>query len=258
MIDQFPNPAFAALPTMYDLPSEDGDEPVFSDTFYLRQPVLLDATLCLLNYPVEVVATACDVSLYYDPRHDFWHHRLDWSLYLGMNHENAVLFLVVQLLAQSPEDVDRQRRMQVMSKIGKSSLKPEMLERDLDGRYYVVFDRYENQLWVFEQGDECYQPLMLTAARFWFEELQLGLGVWSGRYEGAEGQWLRWYDAAGHWIPTAVEARRSAEQQARQERDRANEAQLRADEAQLRADEAQLRADRLAQQLRELGINPDA
>jgi DNA-binding NarL/FixJ family response regulator len=47
-------------------------------------------------------------------------------------------------------------------------------------------------------------------SRYWFEPLGLGLGVWQGRYQGAEGRWLRWYDAANHWVPTEAEARRSA------------------------------------------------
>jgi hypothetical protein len=77
----------------------------------------------------------------------------------------------------------------------------------------LSIDRYEKLLRVFGLQNGCYQPVALTGARFWFEELQLGLGVWSGSYQGAEGEWLRWYDAAGVWIPTEAEARRSAEQQ---------------------------------------------
>jgi hypothetical protein len=241
---QFPNPTFAALPTMYDLPSEDGDEPVLSDAFYLSQPALLDATLHLPNYPAEAVVTVCDVSLYYDPRHDFWHNRPDWSLYLGVNREDVVPFLVVQLLAPSPEDADRERRMQVTGRMGKRLPKPEMCERDLDGHYYVVFDRSENQVWVFEPDDGCYRSVDLLESRFWFEALQLGLGIWSGSYLGIEGEWLRWYDAAGDWVPTADERAAQAMQQAEQERDR--------------ADEAQLKADRWAAKLRSMGVDPEA
>ncbi len=39
----------------------------------------------------------------------------------------------------------------------------------------------------------------------------LGLGVWTGRYEGVLGQWLRWYDAVGDWIPTNAERATIAE-----------------------------------------------
>jgi DNA-binding NarL/FixJ family response regulator len=43
------------------------------------------------------------------------------------------------------------------------------------------------------------------------------LGVWQGRYQGAEGRWLRWFNASNHWVPTEAEARQQAEQQAQQE-----------------------------------------
>jgi len=61
--------------------------------------------------------------------------------------------------------------------------------------------------------------------RFWFDEVDLGLGVWQGRYQDVEGLWLRWYDAQGEWISTAIEqteiersARRDAEIEATTER----------------------------------------
>jgi DNA-binding NarL/FixJ family response regulator len=41
----------------------------------------------------------------------------------------------------------------------------------------------------------------------------LGLGLWRGRHQGVEDQWLRWYDAAGDWIPTNRERADRAEQQ---------------------------------------------
>jgi hypothetical protein len=53
--------------------------------------------------------------------------------------------------------------------------------------------------------------------------------VWFGNYKGCDRHWLRWYDTSGNWIPTTEERERQALE----------------------------RADRLAQRLRELGINPD-
>lgn len=43
----------------------------------------------------------------------------------------------------------------------------------------------------------------ISGQGFWFDELQLGLGAWTGVYEGVEGQWLCWYDATGNWIPSS-------------------------------------------------------
>jgi hypothetical protein len=70
-----------------------------------------------------------------------------------------------------------------------------------------VYDRYVNQLRVFTLSGVRYQEVELNSEnpRFWIEELGLGLGLWSGKYEGAEGKWLRWYDAKEEWIPTAME-----------------------------------------------------
>ncbi|RCJ18307.1 hypothetical protein A6770_06975 [Nostoc minutum NIES-26] len=39
------------LPTMYDLPSEDPEEPGLPDQFHILQPRLLDETFCPPNYP---------------------------------------------------------------------------------------------------------------------------------------------------------------------------------------------------------------
>ena len=44
--------------------------------------------------------------------------------------------------------------------------------------------------------------------RLWLPEAELGLGLWSGVYQGLERQWLRFYDAHGVWIPTPVEQER--------------------------------------------------
>ncbi|MDW8203161.1 MAG: hypothetical protein RML75_18355, partial [Cyanobacteriota bacterium SKYGB_h_bin112] len=71
----------------------------------------------------------------------------------------------------------------------------------------------------------------------WIEELQLGLGLWQGDYKGITGLWLRWYDAAGEWVPTAQE---------------------RAEQERLRAEQERLRAERLADYLRSQGIDPDS
>jgi hypothetical protein len=64
----------------------------------------------------------------------------------------------------------------------------------------------------------------------WLETVGLGLTLWAGQFEEAVSRlWLRWCDRQGQVISTGAE----------------------------RADAERLRADRLAQKLRELGINPD-
>jgi hypothetical protein len=72
-------------------------------------------------------------------------------------------------------------------------------------------------------------------------ELELGLGLWQGEYQGIERLWLRWYDAQCNWILTSAEQERQRAEQERQ-----------------RAEQAESRLESLIQRLRESGIDPDA
>lgn len=106
-----------------------------------------------------------------------------------------------------------------------------MYEQILRVPYYIVFIRYTNQLRCFKLSGGHYQeqPLDAASPRCWIPELELGLGLWHGEFEGIDRPWLRWYDDQGEWIPTDAE----------------------------RATELAERADRLAARLRELGEDPD-
>jgi non-ribosomal peptide synthetase component E (peptide arylation enzyme) len=80
--------------------------------------------------------------------------------------------------------------------------------------------------------------------------LGLGLGVWTGIYRGVEGQWLRWYDQSGTWVPTDQEDKLQAKQETM-------EAKQEVKKAKQEAEEAKQRANLLAAKLRELGIDPE-
>jgi hypothetical protein len=68
------------------------------------------------------------------------------------------------------------------------------------------------------------------SGRVWIAEAGLWLGLWQGHYHGGEDRlWLRWFDAQGNWILIGDE----------------------------RAEHAEQRAERLAEQLRQLGQDPD-
>lgn len=245
---QFQKPISEPLPTMYDLPSEDPEEPGLPDLFHDFQPKLLRETCLPPTYPIADIFIGADLNLYYDSRHTRWYKRPDWFLCLGVTssdrqeelrwsyliwQEGVAPFLVVELLSPGTEGEDLG---QTLREISKPPTKWEVYERILRVPFYVVFDRYINQLRVFALERGRYQAVELAAPRFWFDELQLGLGVWSGRYAGIQGLWLRWYDAPGNWVPTADE---------------------RAEQANQRAEQETQRADRLAAKLRELGIDPD-
>ena len=105
--------------------------------------------------------------------------------------------------------------------------------------YYVVFDPLRQIQGEREMNRALLRVWTLTSGRYveltpvegivelgqfvWLETVGLGLTLWAGQFEEAVSRlWLRWCDRQGQVIPTGAE-----------------------------------RADRLAQKLRQMGINPD-
>jgi Uma2 family endonuclease len=250
-----PRPPQETLPTMYDLPSEDPEEPGLPDEFHLVQPRLLDETCRPPNYAPDAIFTASDLNLYYDSRHTLWYKRPDWFLVLGVARahqqeemrlsyliwqEGVPPFLVIELLSPGTESEDLGKNLR---EVNQPPTKWQVYEQVLRVPYYVVFDRYVNRLQVFQLVATRYQEVALSEQRFWFEEIELGLGVWQGRYQNADGLWLRWYDAEGNWIPTAEERSQQERQRAEQERQRAEQERQRAEQEQQRAEQERQRAE---------------
>lgn len=103
--------------------------------------------------------------------------------------------------------------------------------------YYIVFDPLqqlgETVLYVFGLNQGEYERL----DQLWLEHVGLGVALWEGTYEGLTTTWLRWCDRDGQLLPTGAE---------------------RATQAEAKATAATARADKLAEQLRSLGVDPDA
>jgi Uma2 family endonuclease len=280
---RYTSPLPPGAPTMYDLPSEDPEEPGLPDDFHYLQPALLRETFMPTAYPPEQTYIGSDINLYYDLDHPLWHKRPDWFLVLGARpvrsveelrlsyviwQEQAAPYLVVELLSPGTEKED----------LGESRRDPheppgkwEVYERILKVPFYAVYSRYTGRLRVFTLAqDGCYRQLALFKKRLWLPEIGLHLGVWHGEFNGVEGKWLCWLDAAGNPLPTraqreaqewqrAEEEKQRAEQEqqrADQEQQRADQEQQRADQEQQRAEQEKQRADKLAARLRELGIDP--
>jgi Uma2 family endonuclease len=277
-------------PTMYDLPSEDPEDPGLPDVFHPIQAQLLSETFKSGVVPEQNRFIGTDLNLYYDSRYPRWYKRPDWFVALGVAssgtieemrwsyviwQESVPPFLVVELLSPGTEDEDLGQTLRV---VDKPPTKWQVYEQILRVPYYVLFDRYTSQLRIFKLNGTAYEELPLSEPKHWLTEIQLGLGVWEGTYNGAYGQWLRWYDLSG-WIPTTQESREHAEQQAQQAQEQvqqaqqqtqqaqeqaqqaqeqAQQAQEQAQQAQEQAQQAQERAERLAAQLRSLGIDPDS
>jgi Uma2 family endonuclease len=211
------------LPTMYDLPSESPEEMGLPDKFHDLQPRLLSET-CLPN--AEDFFIGIDMNLYYDVKHTGWYKRPDWFLVLGTSdsrfqselrlsyviwQEGLTPFLMVELLSPGTEAEDLGQTLRV---IGKPPTKWQVYEQILRVPYYAVFDRYTNQFRMFCLQGIQYVELAISCQGFWFDVLELGLGVWNGTYRGVEGQWLRWYDTAGNWVLSEQERTLKAEQRA--------------------------------------------
>ena len=244
------------LPTMYDLPSEDPEEPGLPDEFHDYQPQLLRETFQPPNYPPDRCFVATDLNLYYDLRHPGWHKRPDWFAVLGISRwyderdlrlsyviwqEGAAPYLAVELLSPGTEKEDLGQTLRATDQ---PPTKWAVYEQILRVPYYVVFSRYTDELHYFELYGGHYQESKPKDQRLWLPEAGLGMGLWSGPYQGVERQWLRFYDASGAWVATPQEREKTRAEQERQ----------RADQERQRADQERQRAERLAAQLKALGI----
>lgn len=233
-----PCPAKEVLPTMYDLPSESLQEPGLPDQFHIWQPRLLEDTFIPPDYPPNQVFIASDLNLYYDPNHTLWFKRPDWFAVLGISRlyqqtelrlsyvvwqEGIYPNVVVELLSPSTEKEDFG---QTLREINQPPTKWEVYEKILRIPYYIIFDRYTDNLRVFQNIAGRYQELTINDSRIWLRELELGIGLWQGTYQGVTRLWLRWYDTTGNWIPTPVE-------------------------------QEQAKTQRLAARLQELGLTPE-
>jgi Uma2 family endonuclease len=233
---------------MYDLKSEDPEEPGLPDEYHGYQPLLLRHTFKPTNCDPDEVFIGADINLYYDLRHLNWYKRPDWfavvgvsRLYEGGDLRNSYVmwqelvspFVVVELLSPGTEDEDLGRTVR---QLGKPPTKWQVYEQILRVPYYFVFSRYTNELQAFRLVGGAYESLEVGDKGLLIAQLGLRLGLWQGRYENIERLWLRWFTASGELILTPSEE---------------------AVTAQARVAQAEQRAERLAAKLRELNIDPD-
>ncbi|MBE9061920.1 Uma2 family endonuclease [cf. Phormidesmis sp. LEGE 11477] len=248
------------LPTMYDLPSEFPEEPGLPDVFHHSQPELLSLSLALSDYTDEEYFVGTDLNVYYDLDRPLWHKRPDWFVAVGVPplyeerdmrlsyvtwQEPANPYLIIELISPGTEDEDLGK---TSSPPGSPPTKWTVYEQILKVPYYVVFNRYTDELKVFKLEARQYREQALSNNRFWIPELKIGIGLWHGIYrQGNLRLWLRWYGENEDWLLTGAEG---AKQEAEAEKQRAEVEQQRANAA-----EAKLAA--LQVQLRRQGIDPD-
>jgi Uma2 family endonuclease len=227
----------AWLPTMYDLPSEDPEEPGLPDEFHDLQPQLLSRTLRLKHYSQENCFTSSDLNVYYDSNHQGWYKRPDWFLVVGVPRlynrvdlrrsyvvwqEGQVPNVAIEFLSPGTESGDLGRFYDGESREATESGKEkppdkfEVYETYLKVPHYLVYERNSRNLRYFQWSEAGYQERSLNAEmpQVWLADLEIGLGVWQGEFEGAEAYWLRWCDRDGNWLLTDTEEERRAREQA--------------------------------------------
>ncbi len=131
-------------------------------------------------------------------------------------------------------------------------------ERILQVPTYVTYDPYEAIIEVrcLQDGHYTLQQAD-TNGHFWIPELELFLGIWQGERLCQTMNWLRWWDKQGNLLLWSSEQAEIERERAEQERERAEQERERAEQEHERAEQERERAERLAQKLREMGINPD-
>lgn len=167
----------------------------------------------------------------------------DVAIYYTPNHLPIVPDMFLSLDVTVPDDwYDKRHRSYMIWEFGKApdvvieivsnrdggedTTKMEIYAR-IGVRYYVIYDPTQQLsnyvLRVYELRGLHYVEL----DRFWLEGIGLGLVFWQGVFEQKEDRWLRWCDENDTPLPTGAEAERA-------------------------------RAERLVEQLRKLGLEPEA
>jgi Uma2 family endonuclease len=106
--------------------------------------------------------------------------------------------------------------------------------------YYAIYlptrqyrrKRQPLEIYKLENSEYILQP----NSPVWMPEIGLALGRERGTYLGRTREWLYWYDEQGQKLPTPEELVQQEKQ---------------------RADQERLKAEKLAQKLRDLGVNPE-
>jgi Uma2 family endonuclease len=123
--------------------------------------------------------------------------------------------------------------------------------------YYIIHDPYKylykQELNIFQLVNGQYEPYQ-EGENGYMPEIDLGLLLWEGVFEGASAPFVRWCDKEGLMLRTGAEGIAEEEQRAKEAEERAQEEAKRADEAEERAnalEREKQEADQKAQEEKE-------
>ncbi len=118
--------------------------------------------------------------------------------------------------------------------------------------YYVVYDPSQ------QLSTEILRIFKLNGSKYveqkdhYLEEVELGLTLWEGEFEGRNDRWLRWFDLQNITPDSEIQQNilLTGDELAKQ-------AKIEAKQAKTEAQQAQIKAQKLIEQLRALGIEPN-
>ena len=125
----------------------------------------------------------------------------------------------------------------------------------------MVFNKRDSSLRYFRLRGGVYQEQVVaeTNPRLWIPELEIGLAIWQGSFEGMPQAWLRWCDANGMVLPTDTEAALQREAEAQRQRDQAEsqrqQAELQRDQVESQRQQAELQRQQAELQIRQTVLN---
>ena len=220
------------FPSADELP--DSDETPVDNELQELIPGLLKAILLILWSERMDWFFGIDMGIYYDP--DLPAIVPDGFLSLGVERfydeelrpsyvlwdENVIPILALEIVSQT-------YRKEYSTKLEQYAA--------LGVLYYVIYSsrrRRKPRLEVYKLVNGKYE--LQTGNPVWLPEVGLGIGCERGNYSGVTREWLYWYNQEGKRYPTPQEWILQETQRAQQETQR---------------------AQKLADKLRELGIDPD-
>ena len=220
------------FPSADELP--DSDETPVDNELQELIPGLLKAILLILWSERMDWFFGIDMGIYYDP--DLPPIVPDGFLSLGVERfydeelrpsyvlwdENVIPILALEIVSQT-------YRKEYSTKLEQYAA--------LGVLYYVIYSsrrRRKPRLEVYKLVNGKYE--LQTGNPVWLPEVGLGIGCERGNYSGVTREWLYWYNQEGKRYPTPQEWILQETQRAQQETQR---------------------AQKLADKLRELGIDPD-
>jgi Uma2 family endonuclease len=257
------------LPTAEELPSSD-DTPV-DNQLQNDIPNLLLGLLALIWANRDDWYFGVDMGVYYNP--DEPAIVPDGFLAIGVKHDTGERGRL-SYLRWAENNIMPILSLEVVSERYNSEYEEKLEDyQKLGILYYAIYNpltgrkgRFKNRkrLEVYRLIDGKYELLPSENNRVWLPEIELALGYENGEHIGWEREWLYWYDQSGNRYLTANERAMNAEAIAERERLIASQERLAKQEAEAIAHQERLakqaaeqKAQRLAEKLRELGINPD-